>query len=61
MSELTVLALEWGADFLALAANFNKTDATWPEGDFDGSGTVDFADFVILADNFGSKLRDRVV
>ena len=41
-------------DFLALAQNFGKQEATWSDGDFDGDGSVSFLDFLSLAQNFGS-------
>lgn len=40
-------------DFLALSASFDQSNG-WAGGDFDGSGVSDFADFTILADNFGA-------
>ena len=48
------------ADFLALSANFGRTDAVWTDGDLDHSGTVAFADFLILSQNFGFE-RDDIV
>jgi beta-glucanase (GH16 family) len=41
------------ADFATLAANFNKTGATWQQGDLNGDGVVNALDFNILASNFG--------
>ena len=41
------------ADFLILAANFGRTDASWASADFDLDGTVSFADFLALSNNFG--------
>lgn len=43
------------ADFLILAANFGKEDATPGEGDIDEDGIVTFEDLVILAENFGRR------
>ena len=43
------------SDFLALAANFGKVDATFADGDFDSDGKVAFADFLLLAANFGAE------
>jgi hypothetical protein len=40
-------------DFVVLANNFNKPNATRAEGDLNGNGTVDFPDFVLLSSNFG--------
>ena len=39
-------------DFTVLAANFNGTAKTWPQGDFNYDGHVDLTDFTILATNF---------
>lgn len=41
-------------DFLILANNFGKEDASFAEGDFDGDGRVSFLDFLVLAENFGA-------
>jgi hypothetical protein len=38
-----------------LADNFNQTNAKRAQGDFDGDRDVDFADFTILAENFGRR------
>ena len=45
------------ADFMALSANFNEDDRGWEHGDFSGDGVVDFADFLILAANFGEGVQ----
>ena len=37
-----------------LADNFSDV-AGWGEGDFDGSGDVQFADFLLLSSNFGQS------
>ncbi len=42
-------------DFLELAENFGKENATREEGDLDGDETVGFGDFLILARNFGHQ------
>lgn len=41
-------------DFLKLATNFGKMEATYADGDANLNGTVDFFDFLTLAQNFGS-------
>jgi autotransporter-associated beta strand protein len=41
-----------GADFVNMAANFNRGSRSWDQGDFDYNGTVDGADFLLLAANF---------
>ena len=53
---LCALALVVGlaATGLATASLFGQVSA-----DFDGNGTVDFADFFVLADTFGAADRDR--
>ena len=38
------------------ADNFNKP-GRWTDGDFDGNGHIQFADFLLLADNFGNTLE----
>jgi len=40
-------------DFLMLAANFGRSDASWSLGDLDGDHEVGFVDFLILAENYG--------
>jgi hypothetical protein len=40
---------------VALANHFGQAGG-WAEGNFDGSATVDFADFVMLANHFGMQL-----
>ena len=40
-------------DFLILAQNFGRDDATVADGDFNEDSIVNFQDFVILAENFG--------
>lgn len=40
-------------DFEILLANFGKLDAGWTEGDFNGDGVVDFADFLSLSKHIG--------
>jgi len=42
------------ADFVSLANHFSEPGG-WAQGDFDGSGDVQFPDFVLLADNFGNS------
>jgi hypothetical protein len=44
------------SDLLALAKNYNKTGATWADGDFTGDGTVNFADLLILAKAYNKAL-----
>ena len=39
------------ADFQRLELNFGQTGKTWGEGDFNGDGMVDTADFKLLNDN----------
>jgi hypothetical protein len=39
-------------DLLALAKNYNKTGATWADGDFTGDGVVNFSDLLLLAKNY---------
>ena len=41
-------------DFLILAENFAKQNATRDEGDLNGDQTVDFLDFLVLANDFGN-------
>lgn len=41
-------------DFNTLSQNFS-TEGGWAEGDFDGSGDIQFADFVLLSANFASS------
>jgi hypothetical protein len=36
-----------------LANNFGQMGALWQDGDFNGDGVAGFADFLMLADNFG--------
>lgn len=40
-------------DFEILSANFGRLDAEWTDGDFDGSGIVDFEDFLLLSKALG--------
>ena len=49
-----------GVCFCPISANFGNTEATWEDGDFDGNGRVELADYRILAENFG-KSRQGVV
>lgn len=42
-------------DFLLLASNFGKENATRAGGDLNQDGLVDFDDFLLLAANFGAK------
>lgn len=41
------------SDFLILAKNFGRTDATHAHGDFDSNEIVNLKDFLALAANFG--------
>ena len=43
-------------DFLILAENFAKQNATRDEGDLNGDQTVDFLDFLVLANDFGKTV-----
>ena len=40
-------------DFIDLASNFGKANATWAMGDTNGDATVSIADFITLASNYG--------
>ena len=42
------------ADLGILGANFNKTNAQWTQGDFNGDGVVDVADLGIIGANWGT-------
>lgn len=42
------------SDFLVIASNFLKIDASYEDGDLNGDAVVDFSDFEILRDVFGS-------
>ena len=42
-------------DFLILAANFNKQDASFQDGDANGDRHVTFADFLLLAEQFDDR------
>ena len=44
------------ADFIALASNFGKSNATYSDGDVNYDGTVSIADFIDLAANFNVSL-----
>jgi hypothetical protein len=44
------------ADFITLAANFNKTGVTYADGDLNYDGTVSISDFIDLAAAFGNSL-----
>ena len=44
------------ADFNALAANFGQSPRVFSQGDFNYDGTVNLADFNILASRFGTVL-----
>src|SRR6185503_10376562 len=35
---------------------YNKTGATWADGDFDGNGTVNFTDLLTLTRNYNKTL-----
>jgi serpin B len=48
-------------DFLVLAENFARADATWEHGDFDRDGLEQFSDFLILAENFGQVREPAAV
>jgi len=51
-----------GADFILMAANFNKTVTNgWDEGDFNYDGKVNGDDFVLLADNFNQFASQSAV
>ena len=51
------------SDFLALASNFNTSDAglTWQEGDLNGDHSVTISDFLELASNFGGSYSGNAV
>jgi len=40
-------------DFVLLAINFGRAEATWADGNFDFDNEVNFSDFVLLALHFG--------
>ena len=42
------------SDFMALAQNFNTSNAVWTMGDFNYDGVVNALDFNLLATNFGA-------
>jgi hypothetical protein len=44
------------ADLLALARNYNATNAHWYQGDFTYDGTVNFADLLTLAKNYNAAM-----
>jgi hypothetical protein len=44
------------ADLLAQAKNYNKTGATWADGDFTGDGVVNVTDLLILAKAYNKAL-----
>jgi len=44
------------ADFITLASNFGKTNATYADGDLNYDGTVTISDFIDLAANFNATL-----
>jgi hypothetical protein len=44
------------ADFITLASNFGKTNATYVDGDVNYDGQVTIADFIDLASNFNKTL-----
>ena len=48
------------SDFIDLASNFGKTNATWVDGDTNNDGTVSIADFINLASNFGQNYSPGV-
>ena len=39
-------------DVVVLEQNFGLQEAQWNQGDLNGNGTVDFADFLRLADSY---------
>jgi hypothetical protein len=41
---------------MVLETNFGKTGMTWNNADFNGDGTTDFADYIILEAHFGEHL-----
>jgi hypothetical protein len=44
------------ADLLALAKNYNTTNANWYQGDFNYDGSVNFADLLTLAKNYNAAM-----
>jgi hypothetical protein len=44
------------ADFITLASNFGKTNATYADGDVNYDGEISIADFIDLAANFNKTL-----
>ena len=49
------------SDFSILAANYGKTGMLWPQGDFNGDGTVNALDFNALASHYGLQLASADV
>jgi hypothetical protein len=45
-------------DLQIVAANWGRTDATWQQGNFTGTGPVGVADLQIVADNYGWTSSD---
>jgi len=44
------------ADFITLASNFGKTNATYADGDVNYDGSVTIADFIELSSNFNKSI-----
>ncbi|HEV8292195.1 MAG TPA: hypothetical protein VGP94_09735 [Tepidisphaeraceae bacterium] len=44
------------SDFITLAANFNKTNATYSDGDLNYDGLVSISDFIDLSSNFNNTV-----
>ena len=44
------------ADFVIVARNYGKTNATWSDGDFNNDGSVGFDDLLIVARNYGKSV-----
>jgi len=49
------------ADFLQVRANFGRTDAEWPHGDFTGDGGVDYLDYLTVKRNAGQSCAPGAV
>jgi hypothetical protein len=47
-------------DLLALAKNYNRTDAYWAKGDFNYDGNVNFDDLLVLAKNYNQTAAGPV-
>src|SRR5262249_46124965 len=44
------------ADFLQLQNNYNGSNKTWQQGDWNYDGSTTFADFLILQNNYNKTL-----